>query len=328
MTFNISKNIQDKNILQSIKRSPNIFKFLLSLSDYDRWAIDQLKFDEKSLLETISALKKSKDVLDSLFSITYTNLMAFEYLLTKDNDIINLFNDEPRHALILYNIWDLIQDHDKFFNNWIEMYSHESSRKISSNVFDAFSVGQLTSKSWLIDKLIELDIDLGSIWILGGWIGSLAYLLFENNKSLKFNSIHNFDIDKHCANLADILNKDMVANGWMFKASTLNVNELLYTDFQFETIKNDNKVEILTRSCNTVINTSCDHMGNDFTWWNNIPIGTVVVLQNNDFQEINEHNNIVNSIDEFEHMYKMTTILYSGKIDCNLYNRYMIIGRK
>jgi hypothetical protein len=195
------------------------------------------------------------------------------------------------------------------------------------NIFDAFSVGQISSKVWLLDQLEILDLDLRSIWVLGGWIGSLSYLMFERSK-LKFNSIHSFDIDNNCTFLAEALNRTMVKNNWKFKASTLDVNYLYYINFVFDTLKSDGTSVMINKSCDTVINTSCDHMGDNFTWWNNIPVGTLVILQNNDFAEIEDHNNIVHSINEFLNRYPMSELLYSGILDCKLYNRYMLIGRK
>ena len=85
---------------------------------------------------------------------------------------------------------------------------------------------------------------------------------------------------------------------------------------------------MLTDTADTVINTSCDHMGDNYTWWNNIPEGKLVILQNNDYAEVDDHDNIVHDIEEFAVKYPMSSLLYSGKLECSLYNRYMLIGRK
>jgi hypothetical protein len=241
------------------------------------------------------------------------------------NGMNNLPKKPSGYYRILRNLWDVIEDKKEFINTWMDVCDHPVFEQV--NAFDAFSKGQLSSKLWLVHQLKLLDINLGDVWVLGGWVGSLAYLMF-NQSRLQFDSIHSFDLDNNCTILAEILNRTMLFDNWKFKATTLDVNNLLYDNFTFFTYKDDRTWIQITRSCNTVINTSCDHMGDNFTWWNNIPNGTLVILQNNDFVEIKDHNNIVHSIDEFSNQYPMSMLLYSGILDCKLYNRYMLIGRK
>jgi hypothetical protein len=75
-----------------------------------------------------------------------------------------------------------------------------------------------------------------------------------------------------------------------------------------------------------IINTSCEHMNED--WYNNIPTGTVVCLQTNDYFENEQHSNCCRDLADAIDKYPMTEIYYSGEIDTQLYNRFMIIGEK
>ena len=125
-----------------------------------------------------------------------------------------------------------------------------------------------------------------------------------------------------------IQNKAWVKDGWQFKASTLDVNSISYDNFAYDTIKYDGTAQRVTDTADTIINTSCDHMGLDDSWWTNIPSGRLIILQNNDWHENDQHNNSVNSLNEFKAMYPMQELLYEGELDLTLYTRYMLIGRK
>ena len=77
---------------------------------------------------------------------------------------------------------------------------------------------------------------------------------------------------------------------------------------------------------NCVINTSCEHMDN--TWYENLPIGTFVVLQTNDYFSNPQHSNCCKDLEEVKSKYPMQSISYEGELDTHLYNRFMLIGIK
>jgi len=231
-----------------------------------------------------------------------------------------------KHLSNLSHICNHVLDREKFFERYLALYAHPSSILIDS--MDAWSRGQITSKIWLINQCLELELKLGRTWILCGWIGTLSYLMLERRDLLAISTVRSFDIDKSCTALADELNRFDVKDSWRFKATTIDVNSLIYTDFTYETLRYDGSIQPLYESADTIVNTSCDHMGSNNAWWDNIPIGTITVLQNNDWSDNDQHNNTVSSIDEFKNNYPMTELLYAGELDCTLYTRYMLIGRK
>ena len=188
---------------------------------------------------------------------------------------------------------------------------------------DAYSLGQLKSKLWLIKNL---PTELGTIFICAGWYGTLASLMFDNCR-WKFNKIRSFDIDPSCYKIADAINKPWVIDGWQFKASTLDIHSMTYPT-EYTTYRYNGTSQTLVESPDTIINTSCEHIDNFEHWYNNIPDGKTVVLQTNNFFEIEEHINCSNSLNDFAIQTPMSTILYEGELVLDKYTRYMRIGIK
>jgi hypothetical protein len=262
-------------------------------------------------------------ILDFIMKLKPDELESFrEFIMWSANLLVT------QHLKVLHRMWDIVQDRDEFIKTYFLLTDHPNSSSI--NLFDAFSQGQIDSKNWLISTTIELKIPLNQVWILCGWIGVLPYLMNLNMDKLKISKIRSFDIDPMCAELAEILNKKLLQANWSFKSFTMDVNNLNYDEFQwtFWSKVNNRMSYPILESADTIINTSCDHMGKNNSWWNSIPSGKLVILQNNNFTDVNEHNNVVNSLREFIEMYPMNELLFSGSLDCKLYTRYMLIGRK
>jgi hypothetical protein len=271
-------------------------------------------------------LKNSANVLEFILKLKPDELESFKEILSWPPPLLSKFKKDPQHLAVLHKVWDIVPDRSDFMQVYLAAHDYPAASNV--NVLDAFSSGQLKSKSWLLDTVGSLDLNLGRTWVLCGWIGTLGYLMINMKDRLKFKNIRSFDIDPNCHYLADTLNRPFVKDNWLFKASTLDVNELRYDNFQYETIKYDGTSQVMFESADTIINTSCDHMGEDDNWWHNIPGGKLVILQNNDFDSVDEHNNTVSSIHEFRDMYPMEELLFSGTIDCTAYNRFMLIGKK
>ena len=84
-------------------------------------------------------------------------------------------------------------------------------------------------------------------------------------------------------------------------------------------------------SCEIVINTSCEHLEQQ-TIYDNIekcPSGTLIVLQSNNYDKIQEHINTVKDLQEFVSQYQSHLINISMyEKDFLDYKRFMIIGIK
>lgn len=191
---------------------------------------------------------------------------------------------------------------------------------------DVLSQGQIDSKRWLIQELSEYPENLGTIFILGGWYGSLPAMMFED-KWLWFDKIRSFDIDPKCADIADTFNRTWVMDGWRFKASTADMYDLDYNETIYTTYRANGTSCEMTETPDTLINTSCEHI-DLIKWWAKIPTGKLVILQSNDFEEGDEHINCVKNIEEFKIQAPMSDILYEGTLSLEKYNRFMLIGLK
>jgi len=253
------------------------------------------------------------------------------------HSIFRLINDEDLRKLVLENntwkLWPILERYTdtqfvaafkNFFVNNVEIWN------------DCFSRGQLESKLWLVKELEDCKINLGTVFLCAGWYATLATMLFESD--IKVDKVRSFDIDPSCASIAETFNKKWFVNDWQFKASTVDIMDFEWSlkpapsdgsvgNFYYSTNANSKSVQMKDNP-DTFINTSCEHMENFSEWYNNIPDGKLVVLQSNNYYEVEEHVNCVKDIKEFGNMAPMTGPLYAGELELPKYKRFMLIGYK
>ena len=192
---------------------------------------------------------------------------------------------------------------------------------------DLFSKGQMESKRWLVNELEKIKQPLGTVFLCAGWYGSLASFLFESN--IRLAKIRSFDIDDSCASIAETFNRNKTMDGWQFKATTLDVCDMDYP-LEYKTYRSNGTTQDLVEMPNTIINTSCEHIPtSDFIkWYNNIPVGTLVVLQTNNYFKLTEHVNCCNDLDHFARLTPISHLYFAGELQLSNYTRYMRIGIK
>jgi hypothetical protein len=227
-----------------------------------------------------------------------------------------------------YQVENLLKKYNKIdtsmLTNLTSLLYNQNVKITLEEIRDCFSKGQLASKLWLIDELNKLNIgqDL-KIMILGGWIGSLANLLFQFSNSY-VRKIVSIDIDPRCEMIADYLNVEDLIEGWRFKAFTRDMYALDYSNL----ILYDEHYEMHFNP-NVFVNTSCEHIPHLPTWLGLIPHGKLVILQSNNYFDHEQHVNCVSSADEFEEQCAMlNSVLFKGTMETELYDRYMIIGTR
>jgi hypothetical protein len=171
---------------------------------------------------------------------------------------------------------------------------------------DAFWKGQISSKEWLITNLRKNVDKVVSIDIHGGWVGTLASMLFQSDIVVKH--IRSIDIDPTCEKIASDMNKLEEMSG-RFRAITADMC----------TIRSDTDV---------VINTSCEHITQDQydLWLSGMPYNSLIVLQSNNYV-IPEHIRVAHSLEEFKQQSNLN-VLWAGELKLPLYTRWMIIGKK
>jgi len=189
---------------------------------------------------------------------------------------------------------------------------------------DAFSVGQLQSKRWLIDSLEDCVDELGTVFLCAGWYATLASMLFDS--SLWIRCIRSFDIDPSCATIAETVNRRWVTVGWNFKATTADILDLEFDNYTYNTQRSNGSSVELCETADTIINTSCEHIPNFTQWYSKIPKGKLVVVQSNNYSELPEHVNTSNSLAEFVDSVPLTKTYYTGELELSKYTRYMVIG--
>jgi|TARA_B110000908_G_scaffold170725_1_gene231125 phage anti-repressor protein len=168
--------------------------------------------------------------------------------------------------------------------------------------------GQLQSKSWLIEKMENrAHIANADIVIFGGWNGILASMMFNSDLGTKH--ITSIDIDPACEKIASTVNKRQEMAG-RFKAVTEDMCKYEYTTDPY-----------------FVINTSCEHVTPTQykTWLDRVPKGTKVILQSNNYYELDEHVNCVSSLEEFKKTCNID-IDAAHELELPKYKRFMIIG--
>lgn len=196
----------------------------------------------------------------------------------------------------------------------------------SHTLHEALSVGQIESKKWLIERLEALNLDLGTVFVLGGWVGLLPAMFYESK--LRFDKLRSFDIDPSCAELADTMNRKQVMNGWGFKASFGDMYEIDYSIHRYKTKRADGTEVELEDSPDTIINTVCEHINRFPDWWERVPKGKLLVLQSNNLYSSKDHCNCVSSLDQFSKSAPMSKILFKGELETAGYKRFMLIGNK
>jgi hypothetical protein len=237
-------------------------------------------------------------------------------------------NDELRKLILEDNTWKL----------WplLSMYTDTQFTSALKSLFvnnvkfdpDCFSRGQLQSKQWVITELEKINKPLGTVFLCAGWYGILATMIFESNIQVK--AIRSFDIDETTVDIAETFNKQWFVNNWQFKALPMDILDIDYNSltWQYWSNKNDRMSYPISDKPDTIINTSCEHITEFSRWYNMLPDNKLLVLQANDYNDLDMHTNCYNSLDEFATHTPMKTVLYSGVLQLEKYNRFMRIGYK
>ena len=191
---------------------------------------------------------------------------------------------------------------------WMDAIRNSDDR---SRTLESFWGGQLESKTWLVDILQAKakTISNASVVIHGGWNGVLANMLFNSDIGIKH--ITSVDLDPVCKEIASTVNKRQEMEG-MFEAVTADMCTYEYTTSPY-----------------FVINTSCEHITQEqyMQWLNNIPKGTKIILQSNNYTELEEHVNCSETLGEFKKKSKLK-IEVAKELELTKYKRFMIIGTK
>ena len=318
----IERALGDSEALSALKNACGTNRFVLLQTEL--------------LFRLVSAMPEpTEEILDALKNIVAVEAEPDLFLMFKVLQAINpdcaeiaLLKSNTLLKTKMYETVDFITG-NKFSipTNMKKMVRNYESAALT----DAFSRGQLRSKTWLINMVNALELDLGDmVYVCAGWYGVLPALMFEKLENFS-GKIRSFDIDPSCASIAETMNKEHVLDSWRFKATTLDVRKLTFDNDSYQTLKFNGDAENLsdiTPTC--VINTSCEHIEDFDEWFDKIPKGTLVIMQNNNFVE-HDDATVVNTIgheDDWSEKLNLSEIIFKGTLNLELYDRYMVIGRK
>lgn len=217
----------------------------------------------------------------------------------------------------LYAIWEIFHTLVEEISDWEVFKLSKKAEEVKDiiNVDDFFSVGQIKSKLWAIDKVSELDLDIKNVIVHAGWAGLYPYLTYiRNGCSPDMPHMTCVDIDGDLAEVATSLNTVLAKHD---KFTFLAEDSITY--------EYTGDLEGLA-----VVNTSCEHIEDFDTWYGNIPDGAIVVLQSNNFDD-EEHiggDYHVDTLEEFKNSIPLTTTLYTGELELMKYSRFMVVGVK
>jgi hypothetical protein len=78
-----------------------------------------------------------------------------------------------------------------------------------------------------------------------------------------------------------------------------------------------------------VINTSCEHVDQETyeKWLSKVPQGSVIILQSNNYFELDEHIRCATDLTEFKKQSKIK-VISASLLELPKYTRFMLIGFK
>lgn len=195
------------------------------------------------------------------------------------------------------------------------------------DALDSLSKNQFESKDWLVEELnkypyhyryktLDKKID---ICVLASWYGLLAYRLLDNFTLKKINNVDCIDYDPQAKAVAKTI--------WHQQhTENLKKGKLSYVKYIEQDIK-----DVKNLNYPIVICTSCEHLDQDtiYDTISKLEKDTLVVLQSNNYREVAQHINCVDTMEHFANQYvgKLRNIKFYEK-DFVKYKRFMVIGTK
>ena len=189
---------------------------------------------------------------------------------------------------------------------WMDAIRNSDDRY---RTLESFWKGQVNSKVWLAENLVGfVPVRPLNIVIYGGWNGVLASILFNSNLSIQY--ITSVDIDPVCEDIAKTVNRRYLDQN-KFTAITADMTEV--TD----------------ESADVIINTSCEHITQEQydKWLSNQPNDATIVLQSNNYFNLDEHIRCSTDLEDFVRMSNINPYLRKT-LETLKYDRYMLIGKK
>lgn len=197
---------------------------------------------------------------------------------------------------------------EKYIPHFMEcMYSKDCKDLVRRDeLIDMFNPNQMNSKNEALKAIEKLPKDeVKHVAYIGSWFGYLTRILC---KELDY-VITEIDIDERCKSVSEVVNLD-----YKFEKRTL-----FHRSWDANKISNN-----YYQQFDMIINLSTEHMTDE--WFNNLSVGTFVLLQSNNFDSHPDHTNCVYSIEELKERFPLHIKLYESTLPCTIYDRYTLMG--
>jgi hypothetical protein len=190
-----------------------------------------------------------------------------------------------------------------------EILTHLVNESSGSSLKGSFTRDLITSKVWLLSELARIAPNVGAIYVLGSWYGNLGVLL-ALDPMIQYKQLINVEKNKKFLQASERIQDHLGMGNTEYMLKDAN-------DLDYRQLGDDG----------VVINTSLTGMQGQ-AWFDNIPAGTLVVLQSRD----NDPGDAVHSTQDIIDRFPLSEIIYEGKLDLEdpetKYTRFMVIGIK
>jgi hypothetical protein len=183
-----------------------------------------------------------------------------------------------------------------------------------TRALDAHWLGQLESKAWLVDTVEAVAPGPHPhAAVFGGWTGVLSSMLLQS-EILGIEHLTCTDLDPTCQATAQRTCEPYFHAG-QFTAQTADMRYYRYP---------------WDRDTTLVVNTVCEHVDQATydAWLDQVPVGSVIVVQGNNFFDCAEHVRCSRDLAHFCLQQGVRDPLYTGHIDTVLYRRFMAVWKK
>ena len=193
----------------------------------------------------------------------------------------------------------------------VQKYIEDTLPEYSSSHTDSVSNSQYESKKWLCDILSTGKFgkkDPLKIEIVGSWFG-WPFIEMLEEAVIKIDQLDLYDLDEHCHNIT------RKYFGYFKPEYKLNIH---YDYFE----RNDHRIRHM------IICTSCEHMDDIVEmkeYYKETP-KPVLVLQSNNYYEIEDHINCVDNAEELAFKNEIVNIQVASEKDFGYYKRFLVIG--
>ena len=188
-----------------------------------------------------------------------------------------------------------------------ELYNLEESSGYSLK--GSFTPDLVFSKYWLMRELDQIQPEISVAYVLGAWYCNLA-LYLRRYQHPQVDRIINVETNPKYLRTGREILRAVGATGIEYMLA--DANDLDYRQLDSNSV---------------VINTSLTDMAGE-AWFDNIPAGTLVVLQARDHDPGRQFR----SPDDIQSAFPLSQVLYSGSLGLQdpetEYSRFMTIGRR